>query len=373
MTGVTDSRMAPLFDSFSMPGLDLENRIAMAPMTRMMSPGGVPGQNVADYYKRRVEGGCNFIITEATTVAQDVASFDPNTPNIHTPEALAGWKKTVDAVHSAGGKVAPQLWHTGMARKQGTGDHPDKPSLGPSGLAAPGKKVHEPMTDAEVQDCIDAFAKGAAASKEIGFDAIEIHGAHGYLIDQFFWEGTNERGDSYGGDMVERTRFGVEIIKAIRAAVGPNYPIILRISQWKQQDFDVVLAPNPQELEKFLAPLTDAGVDMYHCSTRRFWEPEFEGSDLNLAGWAKKLTGKPSMTVGSVGLDKDMLGFDKNSAEVMGIEKMDELMERLVKGEFDLVAIGRALLVDADWGNKVREGNYDQLRPYTPEVMATLD
>ena len=164
------------------------------------------------------------------------------------------------------------------------------------------------MSDADIADVIAAFATSARHAKELGFDGVEMHGAHGYLIDQFFWEGTNERDDAYGGDLGERTTFRRRDRRAPCAgAVGPDFPILLRFSQWKQQDFAAKLAPTPQELEQFLAPLVDAGVDVFHCSTRRFWEPEFEGSDLNLAGWTKKLTGKPTITVGSVGLNQEFI------------------------------------------------------------------
>lgn len=135
---------------------------------------------------------------------------------------------------------------------------------------------------------IAAFAQAADDAKRIGFDGIELHGAHGYLIDQFFWGKTNRRTDRYGGDLVDRTRFAVEIVKACRRAVGPDYPIALRFSQWKSSDYTAKLAETPDELARFLAPLANAGVDIFHCSTRRCWESEFIGSDLNLAGWTKK-------------------------------------------------------------------------------------
>src|SRR5208282_4788498 len=132
-----------------------------------------------------------------------------------------------------------------------------------------------PMTDAEVADAIAAFGAAAGDAKRLGFDAVELHGAHGYLIDQFFWEGTNERDDTFGGPGIpERARFAAEIIKAVRAATGPDFPVIIRLSQWKQQDFAAKIAPTPQALEHWLSPLADAGADAFHCSQRRFWEPE---------------------------------------------------------------------------------------------------
>jgi len=125
------------------------------------------------------------------------------------------------------------------------------------------------------------------------------------------------------------------------------------------------------ELERFLVPLVDAGVDCFHCSTRRFWEPEFPGSDLNLAGWTKKLTGKPTITVGSVSLNEDFIAaYRTKGAETAGI---DRLLEKLARGEVDLVAVGRALIVNPDWPIKVRSGKFDQLKPYSPEALLALD
>ena len=229
------------------------------------------------------------------------------------------------------------------------------------------------MTDSEIQDAIDAFVQGVTAARAIGFDAVELHGAHGYLLDQFFWDGTNVREDQWGGDMALRGQFVAEIVRASRQAVGADFPIILRYSQWKQQDFTARLAESPDALESFLTPLVDAGVDLFHCSQRRFWESEFEGSDLNLAGWTKKLTGVPTITVGSISLDKDFIpepgeGFFSGG----DIASIDKLLESLEKGEFDLAAVGRALIANPDWANKVQQGGVSNLAPYEKEMLLKL-
>jgi len=359
-----------LFKPYSHGNLSLTNRIVMAPMTRQFSPNGIPTPDVAAYYKRRAQGGTGLIITEGTTVNDNVATMDANIPQFHGEQALSGWKTVVDEVHSVGGKIMPQLWHVGMARVAEKAPFPDLPSAGPSGLFKPRKQGAEPMTVQHIESVIAAFAQAAADAKSIGMDGIEIHGAHGYLIDQFFWEGTNQRSDSWGGSMENRGRFAVEIIKAIRAATGPDFPIILRYSQWKQQDYTARLAHSPQELEQFLIPLSEAGVDVFHCSQRRYWENEFEGSNLNLAGWTKKLTGKPTITVGSVGLNDDFFGAFKGQDS--STRSVDDLLERLDAGEFDLVAVGRALLQDPNWANKIKENRTDELEQYSGKALATL-
>jgi 2,4-dienoyl-CoA reductase-like NADH-dependent reductase (Old Yellow Enzyme family) len=285
-------------------------------------------------------------------------------------EALEGWGKVVKAVHAAGGKIAPQLWHVGSIRKPGEGPYPDYPSATPSGLLGPDKKVLEPLSTTEIDELVAAYAQASSDAVRLGFDAIELHGAHGYLIDNFFWEGTNQRDDKYGGSLENRTRFAVEIMQAIRGEVGDDFPVILRFSQWKQQDFESKLAQTADELEQFLSPLSDAGVDIFHCSTRRFWEPEFDGSSLNLAGWVKKITGKPTISVGSVGLSEEFVAtYSDGSAEVAGI---DELLSRMEDDEFDLIAVGRALIANPDWANKVKNNDMDSIETFHKEQLTAL-
>jgi len=358
-----------LFRPLHLNGLELKNRIVMAPMTRKFSPGGVPGANVADYYRRRAEGGVGLIITEGTTIGRPAASNNVDIPNFHEPASLAGWAGVVSAVHSAGGRIAPQIWHQGLSRKPDSGPRPDAPSEGPT-ESDPGTKA---MTDVDIADTVEAFANAAAAARRIGFDAVEIHGAHGYLIDQFLWADTNGRTDAYGGNAIERTRFATEVVRAVRTAVGPDFPLMFRYSQWKPQDYSARLAETPEALEALLAPLADAGVDAFHASTRRFWQSEFEGSDLNLAGWTRKLTGRPAISVGSAGL-----GGEDFSRQLMGnstgapVAGLDDLVRRMEAGEFDLIAIGRALIGNPDWPTLVRTGEVDRLNPFDKTMLSTL-
>ncbi len=364
----------PLFEPFSIRGLKVPNRIVMAPMTRSFSPGGVPGNDVANYYAKRAKADVGLILTEGTTVDRGGASNDPRVPNFHTDAALAGWQDVADKVHSFGGKIAPQLWNVGMMRKPGTGPHPDAISDSPSGKTHTGTQVMVEPTDEEVADMVTAYARGAANAARLGFDAIEIHGAHGYLIDQFFWDVMNSRTGKYGGTLVERAQFAGDIIRECRAALGKDMPIILRFSQWKQQAFEARLAETPQELEAFLSVFADAGVDILHASQRRWWEAEFPEIDgengLNLAGWCKKLTGLTTITVGSVGLSSDFIGAFTGSGSKT--RPISDVIERLDKGEFDLVAVGRALLQDPLWAQKVKEERYDDLMDYDAVSLKSL-
>ena len=360
----------PLFKPFTCKGLSLPNRVVMAPMTRSQSPGGVPTEAVAQYYARRAAANVGLIITEGTMINRGGASNDPNIPEFHGDAPLKGWQKVADDVHASGGKIAPQIWHMGLVRKPGTGLHPDAASDSPSGITNTGKSVADIPSESDVADIIAAYADAAGNAAKLGFDTVEIHGAHGYLIDQFFWDLMNVREDKYGGGLTERAKFAADIIRACKKQMPDDMPLILRVSQWKQQDYTARLADTPQKLEAFLGVFVEAGIDILHCSQRRFWEPEFDGSDLNLAGWAKKLTGLPTISVGSVGLEGDFLGsFGGQGSKTV---PLDMLYDRMERGEFDLIAIGRALLQDPHWVTKVKDGRMNELEAFNAASMASL-
>jgi 2,4-dienoyl-CoA reductase-like NADH-dependent reductase (Old Yellow Enzyme family) len=377
----------PLLTAFRLRDLELPNRIVMSPMTRCFSPDGVPGRNVADYYARRAERKVGLIITEGTGVdhaaALGAGSMDEqNVPVLHGEAALGGWKRVVDAVHAAGGSIFPQLWHMGPIRQEHSGPSPQAPSSRPSGLWGPSNGVAgmpaaylekmriptRPMTEGEIADVIDAFGRSAANAKAIGFDGIAIHGAHGYLIDSFFWQETNRRTDRWGGDLARRACFGAEVVRSVRRAVGPELPVMLRYSQWKLQDYNGYLARTPTELESMLRPLTDAGVDIFDASTRRYQEPAFAESPLTLAGWTKRLSGKPCMAVGGIGLQKDLPGTFENGSEAL--DNLPDVRMRIASGEFDLIAVGRSILGDPDWVTKVERG--EPLQRFNLQSFATL-
>ena len=348
-----------LFSPFKYKSLSLNNRIVMPAMTRKKSPDGLPGKEVTEYYSRRATDA-GLIISEGTVIERPASKNYKDIPNFYG-EALNGWQKVIDSVHQCKGKMGPQLWHVGITKPDASGWLPSAPFEGP-----------ETMNLKDIHDTITSFANAATCAKNMGFDCLEIHAAHGYLIDQFFWDHTNQRKDEYGGKTLkERSRFAVEIIKAIRKAVGPDLVIIMRISQWKVQDYNAKLALTAGEMESWLEPLTEAGIDIFHCSQRRYWEPEFEGSDLNFAGWAKKITGIPTITVGSVGLSGEFLDTLYNG---QGSTKNDfaELMRRFERGDFDLVAVGRAILQDPMWVRKVKEGRISELKDFDKASLTVL-
>lgn len=383
MAGETDL----LFTPFEAGSLRLRNRFVMAPMTRNFSPGGVPVEGVVDYYRRRAEGDVGLIVTEGVGVDHPAAlgreSMDGGaSPVLHGEEALARWRAVVQAVHAEGGLIVPQLWHQGVIRAPGTGYHPQAPSARPSGIWGPTEKAMvppdylelvrdatAPLTDSEIGDIIAAFARSAANARAVGFDGVALHGAHGYLIDSFLWRGTNVRTDRWGGAEAERARFAAELVRAVRAATSADFPIIFRFSQWKLQDYDARNAETPQELEAMLTPIAEAGIDIFDASTRIFSTPAFEGSDMGLAGWVKKVTGKPTMAVGGVGLSKDLQS--SFAQPTVMTDNLPLVAERVARDEFDLIAVGRALLMDPQWIRKTRAG--DAPNPFRLEAYATLD
>jgi len=356
-----------LFLPFTLGGVELRNRIVMAPMTRRQSPGGVPSERVIDYYRRRAEGGVGLIISEGTYIDHPAANAQPSVPAFYGDKALHAWARVLDAVHGAGARMFPQLWHVGSVRRPGVEPDPAVQGCGPVSIWENGTQVVRALSKADIGEVVESYARAAANAERLGFDGVEVHGAHGYLLDQFLWRQTNTRDDEYGGPLVNRVRFAVETVGAIRSAVSSDFPVVFRFSQWKSSDYTAQIAATPQELSEILLPLVQAGVDCFHVSTRRFWEPAFPGSEATLAEWARRLSGKPVIAVGSVGLDRPhesrvFRDTANIAAEVAGI---DRVLEHLQRGAFDLVAIGRALIADPDWAKKVRSNQMSRIEPFT--------
>jgi 2,4-dienoyl-CoA reductase-like NADH-dependent reductase (Old Yellow Enzyme family) len=377
MSGI-DSLLTPI----AIRGARLTNRIVMAPMSRYRSTDGIPGDDVASYYARRAATGIGLIVTEGVGVAHAVAVDHPGVPHMHGDDALAGWGKVVEAVHGAGGVIWPQLWHQGVMWNVEHGGGSGGAAMRPSGLWGPEDGMisippsarataiaeTQAMTDSDIQDVIDAYAVSARHARALGFDGIAIHGAHGYLIDTFLWGFTNRRADRWGGDPKGRAAFGSAVVRAIRREVGEEMPIALRFSQFKMQDYKALLAATPDELGQLLQPLADAGVDVFDGSQRFFDTPLFNGSPLNLAGWAKALTGKLAMTVGGIGLDKSSGPARHIDDSQKSTNNLPRVVERFARGEFDLVGVGRSILNDPGWFTKARAGE-----PFLPFDPANLE
>jgi N-ethylmaleimide reductase len=222
--------VSPLFEPCTVGAWQLPNRVVMAPMTRNRSPGGVPTASVATYYAQRASAG--LIISEGTAISQQGQGY-ADVPGLYTPAQLAGWRRVTDAVHAAGGRIVCQLWHVG--RISHTSLQPQgRDPVAPSTLAARSKTVllrdgqaelvpvsaPRALSRAEIPGIVADYARAARAALAAGFDGVEIHGANGYLIEQFLKTGSNRREDDYGGPIAQRLRFAVEVAQAVAAAIG---------------------------------------------------------------------------------------------------------------------------------------------------------
>jgi len=383
---MADARTAidALLEPLELRGRRLANRVVMAPMSRYVSHGGVPTEAVASYYARRAATGIGLIVTEGVGIPHPVAVDNPGVPQLHGAAALVGWKRVIDAVHAAGGAIWPQLWHQGVMWNVEHGGGGAGEAMRPSGIWGPADGMisiplsareaavaeARAMSDADIQDVIDGYALAARNAVGLGADGIAIHGAHGYLIDTFLWGYTNRRADRWGGDAEGRAEFGSAVVRAIRHEVGEEVPIALRFSQFKMQDYKALLAETPDELGALLQPLADAGVDVFDGSQRFFDTPIFAGSPLNLAGWAKRLTGKASMTVGGIGLDKSGGPARHIDDSQKSTNNLPRVVERFERGEFDLVGVGRSILNDPNWFAKAKAG--EAFEPFDPANLDRL-
>ncbi len=362
--------IAALLDPIKIRDLKFPNRILMSPVVRAVEPDGIPRDAQVSYYRKRAEGGVGTIYVGSVLVEhrgnnEAFGAGPGSAPNLTSEEARGGWRKVVESVHQAGGLIFPQLLHVGV-QKAVTGK-PDDISYGPSPTWGPTdrktgntpesvaalsqRKIHA-LSDSEVAEVIEAFAIGAKRAKDIGFDGIALHGAHGYLVDGFLSGDTNLRTDRWGGNHVERTRFAVEVIKAVRREIGEGMPISLRFSQWRPQDYDGHLAETPKQLEEILQPIVEAGVDILEASTRDFSEPAFAGLPDNFPYWTRKITGKPTVMCGGTGVRRGQ--YDNALTPPQTVNNMDEVMRRYEHGEFDLLAVGRSLVNDPMWLRRAR-------------------
>lgn len=342
-----------LFSPFQHRKLVLRSRLVMAPLPRRYAVNGVPTPEMLLYYTRRAEHMVGLVVTEPVAV-NDAAADDVGMAHFYGGAALRGWKSICRAVHAMNCRMAPQLCHVGMLRSRDAGAE----AIGPSGIhPVTLAKTGETMSRERIREVVQAFGDAAYAARQLGFDAVEINGGHGCLIDQFLRAETNHRSDEYGGDAAGRVRFAREVVHAVRKAVGRRFPVIFRLSQQGIRDEHSLLADSPAALTSLLRPLCEAGVDIFACSGQGAHEPAFHGSPLSLAGWTRLLSQRPVITDGGVGLPEF---------------RADWLARQLRAGEIDLVAVGRALLADAEWGSKVQSGNMAAIQPFSPRAWARL-
>ncbi|MFA5055670.1 MAG: FAD-dependent oxidoreductase [Dehalococcoidia bacterium] len=340
-----------LFKPIVINNMELKNRIALAPMGALLAyDGGMPSQRLIDHYVARAEGGCGLIMVEDTTVHSSLALCfgEIGVGAIYDDSLIPGWKKLMDEIHRAGARASIQLWHPG---RQAPAVGSERPPWAPSMLPCPCpncQDIPHVMSIADIDEIIDCFAQAARRVKEAGVDAIELCGTHGYLIAQFMSAYSNRRTDKYGGDLRSRMRFALEIIEACRAQVGPDFPIIFRFSADER-------VPGGRTIEESvsIAPwLVEAGVDCLSVST---------GVYANVEAY----TAAP-MAVPKGFLMRDAEAI-KEAAKVpvIAVGRLNDplIAEQFVaQGKADIVAVGRQMLADPEWANKVKSGELEDIR-----------
>ena len=374
-----------LFTPLTIRNLTLRNRFVMPGMQRGFMNDGAPTQKMVDYMRRCAAGGAGLIISESTSPDHPSAYWQPMMGRMEVG-TLSAWRKVIEAVRSEGAGFLLQIWHPGSMRKVAEG-HPlaDYPAFSPSGLIQGGRPNGRAMTHEDLAQLKLAYVRAAEHAQSLGADGVEVHSAHGYLLDQFLWAETNQRQDEYGGSsLAERARYSAEIVASIRRATGERFVISYRFSQFKEVDYGATVAASPADLRGMLALLRSAGVDMFNVSSRRFYKaewPDSEHPDFTIAEWAKALTDAPVMTCGSVGLNVEMFAnlFDDQEPSEQSVERDVRLLaDRVRGGRLDLVGVGRTHIANNDFVNKVRARRFSDLALFNKtthlaEAMAAVE
>jgi 2,4-dienoyl-CoA reductase-like NADH-dependent reductase (Old Yellow Enzyme family) len=358
----------PLFAPLAVRGLTLRNRFVMPAMQRGFMDDGAPTRKMVDYLRRCAAGGVGLVICESTSPDHPSAYWQPVMGRLDAG-TLHAWQEVIDAVHAEGAAIFIQLWHPGSMRKVATG-HPlaNFPAWSPSGLIQEGRGNGCAMTRDNLAELQASYARAARDAQRLGADGVELHAAHGYLMDQFLWAETNQRTDEYGGaTLAQRARYPAAVAAAMRDAVGPQLVLSLRFSQFKEVDYGATIARDPEDLRAMITLLRSAGVDMFNVSSRRFRKPEWPDSahpDWSIAEWTRSFTDAVVMTTGSVGLNVEMFAdlFDGQDPSELSIRSdLQELAARVARGTLDLVGVGRMHIANNDFVNKVRSGRMDEL------------
>ncbi|WP_027859693.1 oxidoreductase [Marinobacterium jannaschii] len=349
--------MTTAFSALFEPGrighLNLRNRLAVAPMTRVSAnDDGTATVPMRDYYQQYAKGGFSMIISEGLYTDQLYSQCYQQQPGISSPEQADSWSAIVDAVHAKGSVIIAQLMHGGALSQfnKYRSEGPHSAGYGPSAVQPLGEQmknyygsgtypVPTAMTPQDIRDAVQGFADAAARAKSAGFDGVEIHGANGYLLDQFLTNYTNQRDDKYGGDLKNRLRIYLEIIDAVRKAVGPEFVVGVRFSQTKVNDSRYSWPEQLEAAEEIFGAMRIAEVDYLHTTEPLLTRPAFQADSTapdgpSLATLAKQASGLPVIANG-------------------GVSKPELAETVLADGQADLIALGTAALANPLWPQSV--------------------
>ena len=328
-----------LFTPFTIKDFTLNNRIGVAPMTRMSAAAdSIPRQDVLDFLVRRAENGASIVYTEAIVTDYESAQGYPGQARMLTQPQIDAWKPVVEAIQKEGSLAIMQMFHCG--RMAWPEVNPARRSIAPSpitpkqdnpmtGTAYP---VPETMSLFDIEHVIAGFVETAKGAVEAGFDGIEIHGAHGYLINQFLSPYSNKRSDEYGGSVANRYRFAHEVIQAVRKVIPDDRLLIVRISNWGVADMEVSLFDSKEEYQEIIRCFSGEPIDAISVSTYQYQQKAFD-TDKNMAQLTREVTELPVMICGGI--------YDRASAE--------EALK-----DADIVLSGKSLLLNPDWVEDVR-------------------
>lgn len=352
--------MDALFSPARIGQLELPNRFAVAPMTRVSATEhGHATEQMARYYRRFAQGGFGLLITEGIYTDQAWSQGYLFQPGLSSAEQALSWRPVVDAVHAAGGKIFAQLMHAG-ALAQGNRFRCDP--AGPSPLQPRGEQmklyrgngayaVPREMTQDDIADAIAGFAQAAQRAVEAGFDGIEIHGANGYLLDQFLTDYSNRRSDEWGGATGTRILLHTQVIDAVRKAVGARVPVGVRISQAKVNDYLHKWAGGEDDARMVFGAVAAAGADFIHVTEFEAWQPAFGNDGPSLAQLARQFApGVPLIANGSL--------HERGRAA------------QLLDAGADLIAIGRGALSNPSLPSLLARGA--AAMPFDPALLSPL-
>ena len=335
-----------LFTSKRIGSMEVKNRYVMPAMgTSFGELSGEPSRKTIDYYTERAKGGFGLIIVEVTGVAKD-GICTPGQLGLWSDEFNSSWKKLVDSVHAYDAKIAVQIQHAGRQTSPALIGHQPVSS---SAVACPVFDiVPKAMTLDEIWDTIEQFGDAAKRAKDVGFDAVEVHGAHGYLVAQFLSSQVNKRFDEFGGSIKGRAKFACEIIKNIKKKCGEDFPVLVRISG----DEKMPGALNISDTKQIVKYLEDAGADAIHCSICTYGSLEYMFMPADTPSGFNAVNAKEL----------------KESIEIpviaVGRLNTPEIQEDVIRTEkADFVALGRESIADPDFPNKVKSGAIDEISP----------
>lgn len=335
-----------LFSPVRIGNMEVPNRFVVPPMgTNLANPDGTVSQELIDYWEARAKGGWGLIIVEVTAV-DPVGKAIPRQPGLWDDKFIPGFKKLIDTVHHYGTKIAVQLHHAGrQTSSQFTGHQPVAPSPIPCLVS---KEMPRELSTSEVYELIEKFGDAAVRAREAGFDAVEIHGAHGYLIAQFMSRHSNKRVDEFGGSFHNRMKFPVEVIRNIRRKIGGSYPVIFRISA----DEIVTDGRTLDESRAAARIIEDAGVDALHVSVGVYGSMQYIVAPADVP---------PGFLLSDVEEIKRAV-----SIPVIGVGRINDpelARDAILSGKADLLSWGRQSLADPDTPNKIAAGLVEEISP----------